>query len=371
MAPRAPASRNGRHSHAAPADRDGLGSSAGVARFERGRPVRLAVVGVGYWGPNVVRCAAGATEIELAAVCDLEPDRLATMARLYPQARTTARVEDVIGDPEIEAVVVATPVSSHYPLVRACLDVGKHVLVEKPLAGSSAEAVDLIDRAERRGLVLVPGHTFLYSPPVAYVRELIAAGELGELLVVSMSRVNLGIHQPDVSVLWDLAPHDFSILLYWLNELPVEITALGRDCVVNGIPDVAFVNLRFASGLVAHVELAWLAPCKLRRTTVVGSRKMVVYDDTSVEPVRVFDAGVELRAPGQRHLSYRTGDILTPRLDTTEPLAAELSDFCVAIRTGSAPRSTMTLGRDVVLMIEQTQHALTSGRSVEQMRTVV
>jgi predicted dehydrogenase len=196
------------------------------------------------------------------------------------------------------------------------------------------------------------------------IRELIASGELGEIYFISTSRVNLGLHQPDVSVAWDLGPHDFSILHYWLGETAAFASAMSRGCIIPSIPDVAFINLEFPSGTVAHVELSWLAPSKLRRTTVVGSRKMVVYDDTSPEPVRVFDSGAVLPNPesfGEYKLTYRTGDILSPRVEVAEPLYREIEDFCSAIRSGTVPRSSATLGAEVVRMIEAVDVSLDRG----------
>ena len=258
-------------------------------------------------------------------MCDARPEALAQIGRRYPGLRQTTEFAEVLADSEVEAVVVATPISTHYPLARAALEAGKHTFVEKPLAGSLAEATQLAALAQELGLVLMPGHTFLYSPPVQAIRDLIASGELGEIYFVSTSRVNLGLHQSDASVVWDLGPHDFSILSYWLDETPVGVTALSRGCVMPDTPDVAFIQLEYASGIIANVELAWLAPSKLRRTTVVGSQKMVVYDDTSAESVRVFDSGVNLPDPesfGEYRLSYRTGDIVSPRIPIAEPLVA-------------------------------------------------
>ncbi len=235
------------------------------------------------------------------------------------------------------------------------------MLVEKPLCASTDAALRLGRLARDRGLVLMPGHTFLYSPPVNIVRDLIQSGELGDIYFVSTSRVNLGLHQPDVSVAWDLAPHDFSILRYWLEETPEHVSALSRCCVLPRTPDVAFINLEFASGTIAHVELSWLAPRKLRRTTVVGSRKMVVYDDTSIEPVRLFDSGVMLRDPGsfgEYKMTYRSGDIVSPHIDAAEPLHVELTDFSSAIRNGGTVRSSAELGLDVVRIIEAVDESL-------------
>ena len=332
-----------------------LGNGAGAGSGIEGPPARVAVVGLGYWGPNLVRNLHEISSGEAVAVCDLREDQLDTIKRRYPALRTTTRFNDLLDDPEIDAVAIATPVSTHAELASAALEAGKHVFVEKPLAASSAEAEDLISIANREGLVLMPGHTFLYSPPVNLIRSLIESGELGEIYFISTSRVNLGLHQSDVSVAWDLGPHDFSILRYWLDETPTHASALSRGCVIPDIPDVAFIDLEFASGTVAHVELSWLAPSKLRRTTIVGSRKMIVYDDTSNEPVRVFDSGVLLPDPttfGEYKLTYRTGDIVSPNLSVAEPLKLELEDFASAILTGSTPRSSRELGLEVVRMVE-------------------
>jgi predicted dehydrogenase len=318
-------------------------------------PVRVAVAGLGYWGPNLVRNLHEVACAEPVWVCDLRQDALDTMTRRYPALRATTSYDEVLADEDVDAVVIATPVSRHHPMAAAALRAGKHVFVEKPLAASSEEALDLIRLAEDSDLVLMPGHTFLYSPPVMMIKSLIDSGELGEIYFISTSRVNLGLHQTDVSVAWDLGPHDFSILRYWLDETPSHASALSRGCIIPNTPDVAFINLEFPSGTVAHVELAWLAPSKLRRTTIVGSRKMVVYDDTSTEPVRVFDSGAIVPNPetfGEYKLTYRTGDIVSPHLSAAEPLAHELEDFCTAIQHGTVPRSSSQLGLEVVRMIE-------------------
>lgn len=317
--------------------------------------VGVGVVGLGYWGPNLVRVLHELPEARPVAACDFDAERLARIGRRYPALRLTQAYEEILADDEIDAVVIATSVTTHYRLALAALERGKHVFVEKPMAGSAVEAEHLCATASERGLTLMPGHTFLYSPPVGVVRELIQDGELGEIYFISTSRVNLGLHQSDVSVVWDLGPHDFSILRYWLDEDPVQVNAVTRSCIIDGIPDVAFVNLQYASGTLAHVELSWLAPSKLRRTAVVGSKKMVVYDDTSPEPVRVFDSGVSLPDPttfGEYKLSYRTGDIVSPAIPPIEPLSLELGEFVSACAGGPAPRSSARLGLDVVRTIE-------------------
>jgi predicted dehydrogenase len=325
-------------------------------------PVRVAVIGLGYWGPNLARNLQEHPGAELAVICDRREDALQRIGRRYPAVATTRDLEEVLASDDVEAVVIATPVSSHYPIARAALEAGKHVFVEKPLAGSSEAAIELARLAASRELVLMPGHTFLYSPPVNLIRDLLQSGELGEIYFISMSRVNLGLHQPDVSVAWDLGPHDFSILRYWLEETPRWVTATSRGCVMPAIPDVAFITLEFDGGAISHVELSWLAPSKLRRTTVVGSRKMLVYDDgSSIEPVRIFDSGVLLKEPetfGEYQMTYRSGDIVSPHLSAAEPLLVELADFCEAIRLGRAPRSSPEIGIEVVRMIEAVDRSL-------------
>jgi predicted dehydrogenase len=328
------------------------------------RRLRFAVVGLGYWGPNLVRNIRELADAELAAICDVRADVLRAASRRYPDAYVASDLDIVLNDDSIDAVLIATPVSTHRALAEASLNAGKHTFVEKPLASSSEDAKALAELAASRSLVLMPGHTFLYSPPVNKVKELVEAGELGEIYFVSTSRVNLGLHQSDVSVVWDLGPHDLSILRHWLGENPCRVAAASRSCVMPGTPDVAFINLSYPSGAIAHVELSWLAPSKLRRTAIVGSERMVVYDDTSTEPVRVFDSGVDIADPetfGEYRLSYRTGDIVSPRIDATEPLALELADFCRAIRTGEEPRSSARLGVDVIQVVEAVDESLRSG----------
>ena len=253
---------------------------------------------------------------------------------------------------------------THFDLATRSLEAGKHTFVEKPLAPSPDEADQLMDLAAERGLTLMCGHTFLYSPPVRMVREMLQDKALGDLYFISSSRVNLGLHQPDVSVIWDLGPHDFSILLYWLGEMPSTVRAQGRDSIVPGIPDVAFVTLTFPDGLLVNVELSWLAPSKLRRTVVVGSDKMVVYADGTPEPLRVYDSGVVYEDPesfGQYQLSYRTGDITSPRVDTAEPLMAELSDFLESAKRGVVRHDFAQIARDVVVLLAAADQSLREG----------
>jgi predicted dehydrogenase len=327
-------------------------------------PVRVAVVGLGYWGPNLVRNLHELSLADVACVCDRREDLLEKIGRRYPAVARTTSYDDILRDPSIDAVAIATPVGTHYELAGAALRAGKHVFVEKPLASSREEAAALVALSRERDLVLMAGHTFLYSPPVNLIRDVLNSEALGDVYFISMSRVNLGIHQRDVSVVWDLGPHDFSILRYWLDETPTHVSALSRACVMPDNADVAFINLEYASGVVVHIELSWLAPSKLRRTTIVGSRQMIVYDDTSPEPVRVFDSGVMFHDPqsfGEYQLSYRTGDILSPRVEVAEPLLLEMDDFCRSVRGEQHPRSSAEIALEVVELIEAVDESLARG----------
>ena len=322
--------------------------------------LNVAIVGLGYWGPNILRTAYELEDVHVTTLCDRSPDALAKQARRYPSVHLTHEIDSVLEDDSIDAVFVVTPISTHYSLAKRCLEAGKHVFVEKPLAESAEECDELIDLAEERGLVLMPGHTFVYSPPVNVVKELLDSGEIGEVFFGTSSRVNLGIHQSDVSVIRDLAPHDFSMMLHWFGE-PSWVRAVARDAIVPGIMDVAFIDMGYPNGALIHLELSWLSPTKLRRTVLVGREKMVVYEDTSQEQVRIFDRSVEVIDPqnfGEHRLSYRSGDIVSPRIDADEPLRLEVQDFVEAIRDGRQPRSHMYLGRDVVRLIEATEASL-------------
>jgi predicted dehydrogenase len=357
-------------------DDEGLKRGQGQARPLRGYELgnngdahpheesAVAVVGLGYWGPNILRVLLERPGVEVRWLCELDRGRLDRFGRRYPSVQLTTELDEVLDDPEVDAVLLATPVFTHYDLGRRCLEAGKHAFVEKPLAPSADQAAELIKLAREQDLVLMCGHTFLYSPPVRMVRELIQRRALGELFFISSSRVNLGLHQRDVSVIWDLGPHDFSILLYWLRECPKTIRAVGRDSIVPGITDVAFVTMEFASGLIASVELSWLAPSKLRRTVLIGSNRMVLYEDGGHEAVKIYDSGVEYKDPetfGEWHLSYRTGDVIAPKLPNDEPLSLQLEDFVQAICSEERREDQLPLALDVVRLVEAAESSLKRG----------
>jgi predicted dehydrogenase len=317
--------------------------------------VKIGLIGLGYWGPNLARVLNQSTRCRFTAVCDIDSRKLEKTSRLYPSLKTFQNVQDLL-DSDIEAVVIATPISSHYELAHQALSRGKHVFVEKPLADSSEKSAKLVDLAKRLGRTLFTGHTFVYSPPVVRVKELIDSGEVGNIHYLTFSRVNLGLYQKDVDVVWDLAVHDVSILLYWLSEFPIRACSFGRACVQETKRDVAYLWFQFPSGTVASCEVSWLSPHKMRRTCIVGSRRMITYDDTELdEKVKIYDRGVALRTPetfGEFQLTYRMGDVHSPYLANAEPLLLEVEHFIECLETNRSPRTNGQFGADVVGAIE-------------------
>jgi predicted dehydrogenase len=331
-------------------------------------PIGIAVVGFGYWGPNLVRNIAERPEFRLMGLCERDPARGSDFARRYPECSVEDDFDAVLLDPRVQAISIATPPSTHFDLARRALEAGKHVMVEKPLATTAADAEQLIALAARVERVLMPGHTFVYSPPVNKVRELIRSGELGDVYFVTSSRMNLGLYQPD-GVISDLAPHDLSILLYWLDRPVTHIAAAGQSIFRDGVPETAFLTVTFSGGTTANVQISWLAPRKMRQMVVVGSKRMVSYEDNSAdESVRIYDRGLDVamtEAPatfGEYKLTYRSGDIVVPRIEAGEPLSLELADFANAIRTGEEPRSSSALGLEVVRSLEARRSARSTAR---------
>jgi predicted dehydrogenase len=317
--------------------------------------IKVGLIGLGYWGPNLARVLNQTSRCEFTSCCDLDPQRLEKITRQYPSLKAYRRAEDIL-DSDVDAVAIATPIGTHYEVVRKALQSGKHVLVEKPLADNTAKAQELVELARIVDRKLMIGHTFVYSPPVVKIKQLIDSGVLGNLHYMSFSRVNLGLYQKDVDVVWDLAVHDVSILLYWLGELPSRACSFGRSCVQSAKRDVAYLWYQFPSGLIASCEVSWLSPKKMRRTCVVGSKSMVVYDDTDPgEKVKIYDSGVILHQPetfGEFQLTYRTGDMIAPNLANTEPLLLEIDHFLECIETDGTPRTDGKFGADVVAAIE-------------------
>lgn len=334
--------------------------------------IQLAVIGAGYWGPNLIRNFSQVPGTRVAYVCDLDPAKLSPLSSQYPTLTTTRDYNDALRDPAVDAVVIATPVSTHRALALDALNAGKHVLVEKPLAATAKTASEIAALARGRGRILMVGHTFIYNPAVAKVKQLIERGTLGEIYYIDSARVNLGLHQFDINVIWDLAPHDVSIILYWLGQRPVRVSARGNSYTQDAIEDVAFITLEFQNKVMAHIHVSWMSPAKLRRTTIVGSRQMVVYDELeAMEKVKLYDSGVETlqlnqetRAELQR--IYRVGDVLSPRLDVVEPLRVECAHFVECIRDGKTPRTDGDAGVAVVQVLEAaTQSMRLGGQTIE------
>ena len=333
--------------------------------------IRLGVIGYGYWGPNLVRNFMIAPGAAVTRVCDLREERLAPLHKLFPGIKTCTRSADLINDPEIDAVVIATPVSSHYELTLAALQAGKHVLVEKPLASNSEQARRLVDEAAARKLVLLVDHTFVYTDAVRKIRELIAEGQLGQIYYYDAVRVNLGLFQHDVNVIWDLAIHDLSIIDYVLPEKPVSISATGISHIPGEPENVAYITLFFGSSQIAHVHVNWLTPVKVRHTLIGGSEKMILYDDLEPsEKLKVYDKGIDV-TPGLEDVykmlvSYRLGDMWAPQLDNTEALQTEALHFIDCIEHNKQPETDGPAGLRMVNMIEAAETSLRDrGRLVE------
>jgi predicted dehydrogenase len=328
--------------------------------------IKVGVIGCGYWGPKLARNFYEIPGAELSWTSDLSQDRLGHMKELYPKVHTTQDYRDVLQS-DVDAVCIATPVSTHYRLVLEALRAGKHVLVEKPVAASVQEAEEIVAEGERLNRVVMVGHTFEYNPAVEAVKEIISNGELGEIYYINGTRVNLGLFQPDINVVWDLAPHDISILLYILGLVPEKVSARGGMYVQRkkGIHDVAYLSIYFPNGVLADIRVSWLDPCKIRRYTVVGSEKMLVYDDIAEEKILIYDKGVDVPAYSDTveefHLSYRYGDVLPYPVEWNEPLRVECQHFLQCIREGTEPRSSGKVGLRVDRVLEAAQRSLLNG----------
>ena len=325
--------------------------------------IKLGIVGYGYWGPNLVRNFAETRGAQVATVCDLDADKLATVARRFPAVTITADFGDLLTDPTLDAIAIATPVHTHFDLALAALRAGKHVWLEKPMTETAEEARRLVDEAERRNLVLLVDHTFVYTGAVAKMAEIIGAGELGRIYYYDSIRVNLGLFQRDVSVISDLAVHDFSILDHLLHEHPVAVSASGTNHFPGTPENLAYVTLFYESGTIAHANVSWLAPVKVRQILIGGSKKMITYDDLEPsEKIKVYDKGVEFTDDPLRihemRVGYRTGDMWAPRLAVAEALGAESRHFIDCIETATAPTTDGRLGLRVVEVIEAANRSM-------------
>lgn len=334
--------------------------------------LRIGIIGCGYWGPNLLRNFLKADGCEVVAVADLDASRLAPLSRIYPHLRATTRPDELLEDPGVDAVAIATPISTHHALARQALQRGKHVLVEKPMAETSMEADDLVRLAHARERILMVDHTFVYSGAVRKIRALIDGHELGDLLYVDSVRVNLGLVQRDMNVLWDLAPHDFSIICHLVDQPPVSVSAVAGCPIVyedRQIEGLAYVTIMFPRGLIAHLHLSWMSPLKIRRMLIGGTRRMVVYDHLDPDnQVKVYDRGIDPVPTATRTTTpmRRLGDMVAPKVDQTEALEVMCRHFVECARARRTPISSGHAGLAVVRLVEAAQRSLEAGGKVIQ-----
>jgi predicted dehydrogenase len=324
--------------------------------------LRVGVVGYGYWGPNVVRNLHSLDSCELVSICDKNEAVLRRARRQYPAVQMTTDVADIITSPDIDAVAIVTPVWTHFPLAKRALENGKHVFLEKPLTSTTEQAEDLIELADRKNLKLMVDHTFLFSGPVVKIRELVDSGALGSLYYFDSTRVNLGLFQHDINVIWDLAPHDLSIMDHLILEKPEAVVATGGRHL-NGMADVGFITVYFPSNVIAHVNVNWLSPVKVRTTLIGGQQKMLVWDDLEAdEKIRIYDKGVQITSKEEldRELSvsYRSGDVWAPKVERTEPLRSELEYFADCIVNDRRPFNDGVAGLRIVKLLEAADRSL-------------
>jgi predicted dehydrogenase len=325
----------------------------------------IAIVGYGYWGPKLTRNFLQDGAFERVLVCDADPSRLARASRENPGAHALGNFAAVLADPTVEAVALATPVATHHPLALAALRAGKHVLVEKPLATRHVDALELLAAAAESRRTLMVDHTFVYHPAVQRIRALVQAGDLGRLNYIDSTRINLGLFQHDVNVLWDLAVHDVSIINYFTSERPEVVQAFGAAHPAGMPASIGVLTLRYASGLFVHINCSWVSPVKIRHMLIGGDRKMVVYDDLdSNEPVKVYDSGVVARTSEERNrllYEYRTGDVYSPKIAQREALANLVAEFAASVRDGAPPVSDGQFGADTVRILEAAQQSIEAG----------
>jgi predicted dehydrogenase len=336
--------------------------------------VRFGVIGAGYWGPHLIRNLSEIPDSHLCAIADLSAERLAALQRRYPQARMTQDYREVLAG-DIDAVVIATPVSTHYSIAQEALQAGKHVLVEKPMTRASAEAFQLVQQAEQLGLVLMVGHTFEYNPAVVALRDIVKRGDIGAVLYMDAARLNLGQFRSDVDVLWDLAPHDISIMNFILESEPTHVSARGNTCIHPDTHDVAYLELKYPNGVLGHIHVSWLEPCKVRRVTVVGDEKMVVYNDVAAEEkLRIYDKGViKTTSSGDYadfQLGYRYGGVSIPPVPAGEPLKLELMHFIDCIIHGKQPQSDGWSGLRVIKVLEAAETSLLNSGLRKRIRSI-
>jgi predicted dehydrogenase len=327
--------------------------------------IKIAVTGVGYWGPNIIRNFYASPETYVKMCCDLEEERIGFVKKRYPAITTTNEYKDILQDPEIDLVAICTPVFTHYELAKAALEAGKHVFIEKPMTSTSAQAEELINLAEQKNLQIFVDHTFLFTGSVKKIKDIISSGEIGDLLYFDSVRVNLGLFQHDVNVIWDLAPHDISIMDYCLGAKPECVVATGSDHFRDGLEDVAYLTVYYPNNLIGHIHTNWLSPVKVRQTLIAGTKKMVVWDDIQPsEKVRIYDKGVDVVESANEVydllIQYRTGDMYCPKIDPTEALKDEVENVVQCLKNGTKPISDGYSGLMVVKILEASDQSIKS-----------
>jgi predicted dehydrogenase len=324
--------------------------------------IKVGVIGYGYWGPNIVRNFFATPDCTVRMVADGRPERLNLLAKNFPSIQGVKDAEDIIGSKEVDAIVIATPVHTHFELAKRSLLQGKHVLIEKPMTSSVREADELIELATKKGLTLMADHTFLYTGAVQKMKEIIQTEVIGTPLYFDSSRINLGLFQPDINVLWDLAPHDISILTYLITEIPESINATGISHTGNNIENIAYLTVNYNSNFIAHFVCSWSSPVKVRQTLIGGDKKMILYNDLEPsEKVRVYDTGYNHKTEEDRTrimVDYRTGDVYIPKLSSREALAGVADDFVQSVIHKKDPMSNATLGKSVVRILEASQESI-------------
>lgn len=328
--------------------------------------LNVAVVGCGYWGPNLIRNLYFLPECKVKLVCDVDKKRLAHIRTLYPGVQTTSEFDNLVSDAEIDAIVIATPVRFHFEMAKKSLQAGKHIFLEKPMASSVAECQELVELAEKQNLIIMVGHTFVYSQAIKKIKQIVNAGDLGEIQYISSRRLNLGLFQKDINVAWDLAPHDISIILYIVKEEPVSVNCQGKAHITPGIEDVTNITLNFPNGGFATIHSSWLDPNKVREMTFVGTKKMLVYDDIEpMEKIKIYDKCVKVPPHydtfAEFHYSYHYGDMYSPHIQQEEPLKVECQHFLDCISKKIKPDSSGIEGLRVVQILEAASHSLKNG----------
>ena len=325
--------------------------------------INVGIIGYGYWGPNLVRNFNSVPSCNILAVADERQERLNHLQRNYPSIQGVTSADEIINNPQIDAVIIATPVFTHFPLAKRALENGKSVLLEKPMTSSVAEAIELIELAEQKGLLLMVDHTFLYTAAVQKMKDMIDSGSLGKIQYLDSTRINLGLFQPDINVLWDLAPHDISVLNFLIKERPISINATGVTHTGNGIENIAYLTLNYNTGFIAHFNCSWSSPVKIRLMMIGGDEKMVVFNDLEpTEKIKIYDTGYDHKTDEEKKrvlVDYRTGDIFVPKINTTtEALAGMAQDFINCIINKQVPLSNATIGLDVVKILEASNKSI-------------